>query len=53
MIGYKFELHNLVGKAKNTHVIDIVTFPKIANFVTNHKLGIQPLEGPYLRVINI
>lgn len=48
-----FELHTLMGKAKNTYVTDIVTFPKTTDFITKKKLGIQPLEGPYLRVINI
>ena len=53
VVGYKFELHTLMGKAKNTYVTDIVTFPKTTDFITKKKLGIQPLEGPYLRVINI
>lgn len=34
MIGYKFELHNLVGKIKIIDVTDNVTFPKLIDFVS-------------------
>lgn len=51
-VGVNFELHDLVGKPKNIHVIGIITFQN-GKFCNGEIMKGPNLQDPYLRVTDI